>query len=102
MPAVSMPMTTDVRLDIRGPVSPCDLPGIRARARRLLTTWDPGRLVVDVTGVGADAVALDAVASVALEARRCGCTVHVQGVGRDFCELVALAGLAPVLGLTPG
>jgi len=50
-----------------------------------------------VAGVGADAVAVDALARLALVARRRGCAVRLCGASEELLALVAFLGLADVL-----
>lgn len=54
-------------------------------------------LLCEVAGVAADAVALDALARLALAARRGGCEVRLRGASPELLGLVQLAGLAEVL-----
>lgn len=57
--------------------------------------WLP--LYVDVDGLKADAVALDALARVALSLRRCGYQLRLRGASAELIELIELAGLTRVL-----
>jgi hypothetical protein len=54
-------------------------------------------LCVDAAALGDDAVALDALARVALTARRCGCRIVVSQASPRLVELIAFAGLTEVL-----
>jgi hypothetical protein len=58
-----------------------------------------GMLVVcDVGGLGRpDLEAIDAIARLALAARRLGCGVRLENASRDLRDLVAFAGLAEIL-----
>jgi STAS domain-containing protein len=59
---------------------------------------DPMLLVCDVGGVDRpDLEAIDAVARLALAARRLGCAVRLEHASRDLRDLVAFVGLAEVL-----
>lgn len=82
---------------VRGPIARADLPGLCDRACALLS----GRAgwVVDcrVSRVDADAVAAEALARLALAARRNDCTVTIRGASPELCEIVALLGLADLL-----
>jgi hypothetical protein len=51
----------------------------------------------DVTGVPADAVAVDALARVALALRRGGARLELCGASEALCALVTFMGLAEVL-----
>ena len=57
-----------------------------------------GELRCEVAGVDADAVAVDALARLALAARRSDCSVRLCGASPDLRTLVAFAGLDDVLG----
>jgi ABC-type transporter Mla MlaB component len=60
-------------------------------------------LLCEASGVEADAVAVDALARLALAARRSGCEVRLRGASPELLGLVALVGLADVLrGEAPG
>ena len=82
--------------EIRGPLSKADLPGLYARACARLTR-DAGRsLVIELMAVEPDAVAVDALARLALAARRRGCGVTLQGAADELRQLIELAGLGSV------
>jgi hypothetical protein len=62
---------------------------------------------VDVAGLAADALTLDALARLQLAARRCGFEVRLRGSSHELRELIGFAGLDEVLpddplGLEPG
>jgi ABC-type transporter Mla MlaB component len=84
-------------IEIRAPLRREDLPGLLERTRVLLAQSAAGELRCEVAGVDADAVAVDALARLALAARRGRCSVLLCGASRELCELVALAGLDEVL-----
>jgi hypothetical protein len=52
----------------------------------------------EVAGVEADGVAVDALAQLALAARRRGCAARLSGASAELVDLVRFAGLAEVLG----
>ena len=54
-------------------------------------------LLCEVTGVAADLAAVDALARLALAARRQGWCVRLCGASKELRELVAFMGLAEVL-----
>jgi STAS domain-containing protein len=59
---------------------------------------DPMLVVCDLGGLGRpDLEAIDAVARLALAARRLGCGVRLENASADLRDLVAFAGLADVL-----
>jgi len=84
-------------LAIRGPIARSDLPGLYRRACTALEACGNGVLVCDVAGVPVDAVAVDALARLALGARRHGCRVALRGASAELDELAELMGLAEVL-----
>lgn len=81
------------------PLRRAELPGLFARTCALLAASPdaPCLLLCEVAGVAADAVALDALARLALAARRHGCEVRLRGASPELLGLVELAGLAQVL-----
>ena len=75
-----------------------DLPALFARTCAQLARHPSCELLLcDVCGVAADAVAVDALARLALAARRSGCEVRLCGASQQLLALVELAGLADVL-----
>jgi anti-anti-sigma regulatory factor len=69
-----------------------------ARFGALLDEARVKTVVCAVTDVAADAVTVDALARLALAARRRGCTISVSGIDEELRSLIELAGLAEVLG----
>jgi ABC-type transporter Mla MlaB component len=98
-----MPLSprTSVTLKISGPLQRADLPGLFARTCALLESTGPELLRCEVIDVEADAVAVDALARLALAARRHGARVLVGEASRELRELIALMGLGEVLELSP-
>jgi ABC-type transporter Mla MlaB component len=86
-----------VSISIRGPITRADLPGLRDRVCGLLTQNRADVAHCDVTGVRADAVAVDALARLQLAARRRGCQVRLRNASDELLELVAFMGLTDVL-----
>jgi ABC-type transporter Mla MlaB component len=84
-------------LRIEGPLERSELPRLFERTCSLLTGAAVAELRCDVAGVLADAVAVDALARLALAARRAGCEVRLRGASPELLSLVALMGLADVL-----
>jgi ABC-type transporter Mla MlaB component len=95
---MASPPPPHVTLAIRGPLERADLPGLFDRTCALLEGIGPEVLYCEVTGVSADAVAVDALARLALAARRHGAQVLLSGASPQLRELVALMGLCDVLG----
>jgi ABC-type transporter Mla MlaB component len=87
-----------VTLAIRGPLERADLPGLFDRTCALLEGVSPEVLCCEVAAVSADAVAVDALARLALAARRHGAHVLLIGASPELLKLVALVGLSDVLG----
>jgi ABC-type transporter Mla MlaB component len=83
-------------LQVRGPLRRSDLPELYARACARLAEGEHRVLELEVSGVSADAVALDALARLALAARRHGCKIRLRGAGADLCSLIELSGLREV------
>lgn len=87
-----------VTVTVPSPLGRAELPGLFARTCALLAR-DGGceLLLCEVGGVAADAVAVDALARLALAARRGGCEVRLRGASSELLGLVELIGLADVL-----
>jgi ABC-type transporter Mla MlaB component len=80
------------------PLARAQLPGLFARTRALLADEQGCELLLcEVAGVAADAVAVDALARLALAARRSGCEVRLRGASPALLGLIELTGLAEVL-----
>jgi ABC-type transporter Mla MlaB component len=84
-------------LAIRAPLQREDLPGLFARTCALLQLAAPRLLSVEVAQIEPDAVALDALARLALAARRHGCAVRLHGASSQLGLLIEFAGLADAL-----
>jgi ABC-type transporter Mla MlaB component len=84
-------------LMIDGPLARADLPGLFARTCALLEGGAVEVLRCEVACVGADAVAVEALARLALVARRQGCRVRLAGVSAELAELIEFVGLTEVL-----
>jgi len=88
------PRTLDVT--IYGPISRADLPGLCERVCGLLATGaDVARC--DVSGIGPDAVTVDALARLQLAARRARCQVRLLNASAELRRLVTFMGLGEVL-----
>ena len=87
-----------ITVTIRGPLERADLPGLLQRTCALLEEGgDIDLLRCEVAGIAADAVAIDALARLALAARRQGCVVRLCEASDELRALVAFLGLADVL-----
>jgi ABC-type transporter Mla MlaB component len=93
--AASAPQTAT--LAIRGPLERADLPGLIARTCALLASSEAEVLCCEVSQLPADAVAVDALARLALVARRSGCRVQLCDAGAELYALIAFMGLEDVL-----
>jgi ABC-type transporter Mla MlaB component len=88
-------------LVIRGPIEPADLPGLFARVCALLQSAGPDVVCCEVTGVAADAAAVDALARLRLAAARHGCELRFGGASRELLSLIAFMGLSGALAVEP-
>jgi ABC-type transporter Mla MlaB component len=82
---------------IRGPIARDDLPALYSRVCLLLTQSQATLAVIDVAGVAADAVTIDALARLALAARRHRCQIEFRHASDDLRDLIAFVGLEDVL-----
>ncbi|MGA8363168.1 MAG: STAS domain-containing protein [Solirubrobacteraceae bacterium] len=95
MPTEDPPRIATLTID--GPLAHADLPGLCARTCVLLEGGAVEVLRCEVTGVNADAVTVDALARLALLARRQGCRVRLAGVSAELTKLIEFVGLTEVL-----
>jgi ABC-type transporter Mla MlaB component len=87
-----------VAVTVPSPLGRAQLPGLLSRTCALLEREAGCEcLLCQVAGVTADAVAVDALARLALAARRSGCEVRLRGASPELLGLVELIGLAEVL-----
>jgi ABC-type transporter Mla MlaB component len=83
---------------IEGPITREDLPGLCDRVCALLSESDAEEAICDVSGVGVDAVTVDALARLQLAARRHGCRIRLCGSATpELLALVEFMGLTDVL-----
>lgn len=92
-----MRQRTTITLAIQDPILRSDLPGLLRRLCQLLARRERPVAICDVRGVEADAVAVDALARLALTARRNDCQVWLRGASKELLELVSFMGLDEVL-----
>ena len=90
-------MPRAVSLRISAPLERAALPALFERTCALLEAKDAQILRCEVAGVRADAVAVDALARLALAARRRGSGVSRCGASEELLAQIALLGLADVL-----
>ncbi len=89
-------------VEIGGLIAPADIPGLCARGRAALRGRGARLLVCDVAAVcRPDAATIDALARLALTARRADAAFALQRPSPALRELIVLLGLCDVLGLSP-
>jgi ABC-type transporter Mla MlaB component len=94
---MAAPASDAISFAITGPIARDDLPGLCTRVCSLLEQSSVGGALCDVTGVGVDAVTVDALARLQLAARRRGCRIWLRNASTELRELVAFMGLDDVL-----
>jgi ABC-type transporter Mla MlaB component len=83
---------------VPSPLARAELPALFARTCELLALGRGCELLLcEVGGIYADAVAVDALARLALAARRSHCEVRLRGASPELLGLVELIGLSGVL-----
>jgi ABC-type transporter Mla MlaB component len=82
---------------IEGSISPADLPALCERVGRLLEKGAVEVAICDVSGIGVDAVTIDALARLQLVACRHGCRMRLCNASSELLELVDFMGLTKVL-----
>jgi ABC-type transporter Mla MlaB component len=87
---------------VAGPLARADLPAVSGGVAALLETSGAEIALCDVGALGADAVALDALARMQLAAGRMGRQVVLRHVTDELRGLLALVGLDGVLRIEPG
>lgn len=92
-----MRQRTTTTLAIHGPILRSDLPGLYRRVCAALSGQTTAVVLCEVPGVGADAVTVDALARLALAARRTGFQIRLRGASEELRELVSFMGLEDVL-----
>ena len=85
---------------ITGPITRDDLPGLCDRVCVLLEQSSASVAYCDVTGVGVDAVTVDALARLQLGARRRDCTVRLLNASQELLALVRFMGLDNVIAVS--
>ena len=86
---------------VAGRIGPSDVPRLSARIRAELDGCDAGVVVCDVQSlVAPDMGTVDALAQLALTGRRQGCRILLRRPCRELRQLITLAGLGEVVGLS--
>jgi ABC-type transporter Mla MlaB component len=91
------PIPCTLLLEVYGPLSRPDLPGLYARTCALLGEHEIDLVLCGVAGVAADAIAVEALARLQLAARRRGAEVRLSGASPELLELVDFMGLREAL-----
>ncbi len=100
--ARAAPSGHTVTLAIAGPLEREQLPALFTRTCRLLAGSSAQVLCCELDGsVGADAAVVDALARLAVVARRHGVAVRLRGASQELIGLVSLMGLEGVLRVEP-
>jgi len=84
-------------ITIYSPLARADLPGLYSRVCGALGANAGATVVVDVTGMPADAVVVDALCRLQLGAKHWGCEVRLRHASDDLLDLVELCGLDDVI-----
>ena len=84
---------TTISFVVRGPIARSDLPRLCDRVRDLIAVHGAICAACDVSGLAPDAVAVDALAQLHLEARQQGCTLRLDGCSDELSDLMAFMGL---------
>jgi ABC-type transporter Mla MlaB component len=94
---MAVPGSNTLAFTIHGPITRADLPGLCDRVCVLLAESDADVALCEVSGVEADAVAVDALARLQLAAQRNGCRVRIFNASPELRKLIAFMGLRDVL-----
>ena len=85
-------------ITIYSPLVRGDLPGLYARVCNALGASAGGPVVVDVTGMAADAVVVDALCRLQLGAKHWGCGISLRNAAPELLEIIDFCGLGDVIG----
>ncbi len=88
---------SSLHLAVCGPLRPEQLPSLCAEVSDLLESSGAHSVRCDVGESVADAVTVDALARIALVARRRHCSFRLHGASRPLRELISLMGLDEIL-----
>jgi ABC-type transporter Mla MlaB component len=94
---MAAPAEHAIAFAVRGPIARADLPGLCKRVCALLEGTGAGVARCDVSGVGVDAVTVDALARLQLAARHYGCRVRLCHASRELLDLISFMGLQDVI-----
>ena len=90
-------LSYEMRFSVWGPIARSDLEGLCDRVCELLEHSNSAIAFCDVSGVDADAVAVDALARLQLAAQRRGCQVRLRHASPELRDLLAFMGLQDIL-----
>ncbi len=82
---------------VEGSIARSDLEGLSARVCALMERSGARLALCDVRDIEPDAVAIEALARIQLEARRRGCRLKLLHASPELLELVAFMGLSDVV-----
>src|ERR671937_2550759 len=85
-------------ITIYSPLARTDLPGLYSRVCNGLGANAGRPVVVDVTGMPADAVVVDALCRLQLGAKHWGCKISLRNASPDLLEIIDFCGLGDVIG----
>ena len=91
------PAPRNASLTISATLAQAELPALLQHGRDLMRSGEVSVLQCELAGVGADLLAVEALARLELEARRAGCRLRLCDAAEELCELIALLGLGEVL-----
>jgi ABC-type transporter Mla MlaB component len=94
---MAVPGSNTLAFAIYGPIARTDLPGLCGRVGALLERTNVDVAFCELSGVEADAVAVDALARLQLTARQHRCHVRLRHASSELLELIAFMGLSDVL-----
>jgi ABC-type transporter Mla MlaB component len=87
------PAARTLTFALRGALAREELPALADGIGWRLERAQPTIALVDVAGLAADAVSLEALALIALHARRAGYRIHLHGCSSGLRAMIELAGL---------
>ena len=86
------PAARTLTFALRGALAREELPALADGIGRRLQKEQPKTALLDVAGLDADAASLEALALIALQARRAGCRVRLHGCSSALRAMIELAG----------
>lgn len=103
MTEARLPRQPDTIVLVLDSLEPADVAPLIEHVVRGSQAGDPKVILCDLARLTeADMGTVDALARLALRARRLGCSISLRDPSSELCELVAFAGLGDVLPRSPG